>query len=136
MDQLPFQLPPDWQGALTLLGTMTFGAWFVSEFVEKEQWFQTLASAWKSRAVFIILLALSVLSKVSFLVASHQPVTMQDIYVALGVAFVGYLSSNWYHNRNHDVTTYTSKERAATAALQKSAGADNPPLSGAPAPAA
>lgn len=136
MDQLPFQLPPDWQGALSLVGTITFGAWFVSEFVEKEFWFQNLTSAWKSRAVFIILLVLSLASKFGLIWASHQTVTVQDAYVALGVAFIGYLSSNWYHNRNHDVTTYTSKERAATAAIQKAAGADNPPLSGAPVPAA
>lgn len=116
MDQLPFQLPADWQGALTLLSTVTFGAWFISEFVETEDWFLTLTSAWKSRVVFLILLLLSIIGKGGLIWTNHQAVTLQDVYVAFGVAFVGYLSSSWYHKRNHNVTDYTSKERAATAA--------------------
>ena len=128
MNSIPFPIPPDWLSFLVLIGTPTFWPWFISEFVEKEQWFLTLTSQWKSRAVFIILFALSIVSQIGVAVAHRQAVTIDHIYLAASLAFIAYLSGNWYHNRNHDVTPYSSKERAATATTNRVKPADSQPL--------
>ncbi len=134
MPDLPFQIPPDWLSFLALAGTPIFGAWFISEFVEKEPWFQRLLPEWKSRAVIVLLLALAVVSRVLLLNASGEPVTVQEIYVAVVQAFVGYLMSSWYHGKLHNPTKVTSEQREQAAREAK--WVEAPKLSGAPEPVA
>lgn len=118
MDQLPFQIPPDVAGFLQLVITPTFGAWTISAFAEQEVWFLNLTSAWKSRAVFIMLWVLSIVGRLGLASMYGQPFTVQDLYIGTTVAFIAYVSSRWYHVRFNDPTPKTSQERAITAAVK------------------
>lgn len=132
MNPLPFDIPPDVISFLQLMITPTFGAWAISTFVESEEWFQKLASTWKSRAVFILLLVLSLAGRLGLSAMYGQPPSVQDIYLGITVAFVSYVSSKWWHEKKNNPTEYTSKERAATVSINMTAtGQQQPTLSGA-----
>lgn len=133
----PFEVPPDVLSFFQLVITPTFGAWFLSEFVEHEGWFQRLTSAWKSRAVMILLAALSIGGRWALAGIYGRPLTAQEIYLGLLVAFIGYISSNWYHGKNHNPTEKTSeeRERAAREDRWKPAPVGSVKMSGEPAAA-
>lgn len=128
-------IPADLSTFLTFMASPVFGAWVISEVLEQAQWFQLLPSGRKSLVVLVVMLLLSI---TSFALVRWVPpsvvANLQPLYAVIAGTIAAFLSGKLYHEKTHNPSATTSAAKAATAAIN--AVKADPPLSGAPVPAA
>lgn len=117
------------------LGSPAAISFALSNFIERQQWFQVWDADRKTR--FALLLAI-LLAVVSFALNKWTPADIirgiDPLFTVMINAAVTFWAMGRYHDATHSTTKVTSEARAATAAIN--AVKAEPPLSGAPAPAA
>ena len=97
MNQFPFEIPPTTLAFLVLITTPTFGLWAIKNFADGWPWFDQLKAHWKSLAVLVILVALTVAGTLAQASILNRPVNDQELlYRNLIMALVGWLTSSWY----------------------------------------
>lgn len=122
-------LPPDLLSALIYIGGQRFLGWFVSAFLEKQDWFQKLDADVKHRVVFY---CAAIFAVASFALVRWTGTDvlgiLNPLYLALIGAALNFLEALKYHEENHKPTELTSEDRYKTvlvkaALVDKAAGA-------------
>lgn len=106
MSGFPFPIPPDQLAFFILITTPTFGLWAIKNFAEGWPWFDALKTYWKSLAVLVILVSLTVVGTLAQAHLLNRPVNDQQLlFQNVLMALIGWLTSDWYKNAKQMVAT-------------------------------